>query len=226
LCGTRPDLSIWQKLFHDRKEALVQNESAGGETRAFLRSATFDDLQDVTISAASNEFMGILNGAAKAWGASNSVARKWIWYIRENGSPEPMKLVTADAAMPLSFSATVDTRALSSPPPPVNALKTVALEKSDAHVAAALRYFEKDNWFDFWKTFETIRADLKTSTGDGEKAIQRWVGKADLSTFKINVEYHRHFTVAKPTPTRSLSEIEARAFLAGIVRQWLLEKGA
>lgn len=116
---------------------------------------------------------------------------------------------------------------------PVTAAREMSLATSDFRVARALRLLGyaggTTNWFDLYKIYETMRADLKSS--GHAKLLDDWIDKTDLRTFtesanraEISGDGARHAELEGLPSGRSMTLREGRDLMTTCVRRWLAWK--
>ncbi len=80
------------------------------------------------------------------------------------------------------------------------------------------------DWFDLWKAFEIMRADINHRSGKGRnRSGVAWPNQSEIGRFTGSVNYHRHSRVHpswRMEPAERMSLSEAQHFLAGLVAPW------
>jgi hypothetical protein len=225
--GRESDLKKWENVFRDRSTAKVMRLPGRNEAPAyFVASERFDDLQDTEVHRVASELLVLMNGTAKIWiPETRPVAERWLWFQRSDGSREPMKLVQFTTSVATEFLAGLGAVGLAGFLGPSESDRTVKAAFGDDLVKEALEHFaQPDNWFDFWKSFEVVEADM-----GGEAALKSLQGviAADVNAFRANCNFHRHSQRSRRYPTilkRALTRDEGRAILRTLLEVWLRTK--
>jgi hypothetical protein len=167
LRGFPTDLVSWQQLFKDRAVASVELSSGrDGQPTYFVCSQRLDDVRDTEAYTCAEKLLAQLNGAARLsdLAVHLPVQMAWLWYVRAEGRPEPMKEVSSTIQVGLEWSATVGA------PPDAGSFAAsreqkvmkamIAAGRSD-QTALALEYFGRpNNWYDMWTAYEIIEEEL------------------------------------------------------------------
>lgn len=245
LCGLPTDLANWQQLFKDRAVASVEPSSGrDGQPAYFVWSQRLDDVRDTEAHACAKKLLAQLNGAVRLSDLPVHLPVKlaWLWYVRADGKPEPMKEVSSTIRVGLEWSATVGaspdagSHAASREQKVMKAM--IAAGRSD-QTALALEYFGRPNWYDMWTAYEIIETELFRSTpprlrpkGDKKTKPKRvllssrnWVSNADLTKFSESCNYHRHGRKRPPTCEQGANKDQAHRILSEILQAWLEESG-
>jgi hypothetical protein len=246
LRGLPTDLANWQQLFKDRAVASVEPSSGRyGQPAYFVCSQRLDDVRDTEAHARAEKLLAQLNGAVRLSDlpVQMPVQMEWLWYVRADGRPEPMKEVSSTTQFGLEWSATVG----ASPDPGSFAASReqkvmkamIAASRSD-QTALVLEYFGKpNNWYDMWTAYEIIeeglyfgtppglrpKGDKKTKPRRALLSSRNWVSNADLTKFAESCNYHRHGRRRPPTCEQDANTDQAHRILSGILRGWLEESG-
>jgi hypothetical protein len=246
LRGFPTDLVSWQQLFKDRAVASVELSSGrDGQPTYFVCSQRLDDVRDTEAYTCAEKLLAQLNGAARLsdLAVHLPVQMAWLWYVRAEGRPEPMKEVSSTIQVGLEWSATVGA------PPDAGSFAAsreqkvmkamIAAGRSD-QTALALEYFGRpNNWYDMWTAYEIIEEELFLRTDPllrpkGDQKIKprrvllssrNWVSNADLTKFAESCNYHRRGRRRPPTCEQDANTDQAHRILSGILQGWLAESG-
>jgi hypothetical protein len=116
---------------------------------------------------------------------------------------------------------------------PDAARQEMLLAKDNVRVARAIRLLghagSRIDWFDLYKVYESVRADLKD--GGHPELLGIWIDKNDLNTFtesanraEISGDGARHAELGGIASGRSMTLGEGRSVMIRAVRQWLAWK--
>ena len=241
--GPPENLTEWIRFFQDRAVATVERRAGrDGNPALFIHSQRLDGVRDTEADGKARALLAEMNGTIRLFGGKPG-RMVWLWFVREGGEPEPMKLVFAQATLAAESLATIIAGAAgeSAPAPERRGLKALNVAARCEAAAAALDHFGRpSNWYDLWTAYEIVEDDLWNSTpvktrpkANRKKQLsprrvllrdRGWVSEGDLTKFTESCNYHRHGKRRKLTAERSANTDEARRILEPILRAWLEEK--
>jgi hypothetical protein len=241
--GYSADLDDWRQLFHDRTIASVEpSQGRNGNPAYFVRSQRLDNVLDTAAHAHAETLIAQMNGAVALCGG-RPARIGWLWYVRSNDKPEPLREISMSWHVPIAWAAAIggpQGTAQSSPSPDQRALRAMEFAGHSDQAAAALEHFGRPpNWYDMWIAYEIIEEALwdRTPTGARPKPdkarnlrakrillmSRNWVPEDDLRKFAESCNFHRHGERRPVTPERSATTGEAQGILARILQCWLEE---
>ncbi len=243
LKGFPTDLASWQQLFNDRAVASVEPSSGrDGQPTYFVCSQRLDDVRDTEAHARAEKLLAQMNGAARLSGrlpAHQPVQMAWLWYVRADGKPEPMKEVSRTIRLGIEWLATAGVppdAGSSEASPEQRVVKAMIAAGCSDQIALALEHFGRPNWYDMWTAYEIIEEELFCSTArklgpKGNKKTKpkkrdllrscNWVPEDDLKKFAGSCNYHRHGRKRPPICEQNASTDQAHQILARILQGWL-----
>lgn len=219
--GDATTLKAWSAIFTDRAQALViEEETLDGPRRHHLHSASFDGLPDTEIRPAAIELLNNMNGAAMVSDGLRAVTLGDLVEVLADGTRAQLRKVTVDFQFGTEWLAAVSTGS-KGPPVEHDARRWLRLAMSDSNVSEALTYFiRSESWFDIYKAFEVIRADL----GD-EKAMAQVANTsvAKVKQLRQAANFYRHAR-GVPKLAQPMHHPEAQALLRQVMRAWMAGK--
>ena len=161
--GPPEGLAEWTRFFYDRAVAAVERRGGrDGNPALFVHSQRLDGASDTEAEGRARALLAEMNGAITLYGGKPG-RMAWLWYVREGGKPEPMKMVFAQAGLAAESLASVTAGkagggALA---PERRGLKALSVAARCEAVAAALDHFGRpSNWYDLWTAYEIVEDDL------------------------------------------------------------------
>jgi len=107
----------------------------------------------------------------------------------------------------------------------------IAIAERNPRIAKALTYYQRGDWFNLYKAWETIRDGV-----GGEKVLlheKRWTTKKFKDRFTQTVnnseligDEARHGVWREQQPSAPMSMDEAQEFVIGLIRSWIREADA
>ena len=108
---------------------------------------------------------------------------------------------------------------------PPAALQWLAAAQRDQVVADVLKYLSgTPDWFNFYKAFERMRADINRRSGGQHRQKQMgWPPKSQLDHFTRSADVYRHAPPWKSgyTPAKAMPLKEATRYIQSLAITWL-----
>ncbi|WP_439580140.1 hypothetical protein [Elioraea sp.] len=230
LNGRRYELALLRGITAGHADLFLRTvPTAAGTNETALFSSIFADIRDAsTVHAVGVSLVDRLNGVLLLRDPTREPIS--VLYVLQRTQTaqgavaiyKTYAFSTGNARGRARALAVADTTAPIPPPEP----QWVIDSFGDDAVAGVLTYLRGEpDWFDLWKAFERMRADIKHRVGGNWKPSDvGWPSKSTMDHFTKSVNFVRHSGAATPqgvTAENAMTLAEARAFLACRVRQWL-----
>jgi len=214
LCGHRFDLEYWRDTL---KEPFDPSVIQQGDIY-ILRSSEFAlcDTAPAALGKA-KPLIEILNGAMRAETRSHPLGYRGVYELRPDGwrqTPHkfpPLPPTNLRAKVYYDLEPRIN-------PPPLNPSRPQAwMELSDRsdHLADALIYFGRGEWFDIYKAIECLEA---FAGGDLQLKGKQWAKPNDIALMKWTANsLYRHRQGGFEPPPKSMTLEQARELLATLI---------
>jgi hypothetical protein len=211
LSGGDMDLGNAVRLFKADELRVERRNGPDSEDHAYLCSTRFDGIEDtqngqLMLSDLSTRLLSLMNGALRLHCGS--------WPLKIEGQVAEkadgtfglvIKVASAYVRLPMSAAATPDGGGPSTPE------QWVLADDPEGDIQDALIHFSRggNNWFDLWKAFEVVQADVRRNHSISEKSLL-----ADLvwSIFEaVQSTLRRHRGQSGTSPTAKISRFSGRS---------------
>lgn len=219
LLGDKTDINI---LINSLKtyDWDINKESDG----FYLNLKHLDDNKDiVSISQYANKILTSLNGALSVENSSYQKITMGKIKIKEaNGKTHHIVLIERikfkvrgglKVNLPSNVSSVSETK-------PTTIEKWLSKAEKDEKVHEVLEYFNEISWYNLYKIFEIIRADLK----DSNRKITELISRSEIKIFTHNANMHRHKKKHFNSPQKTISLEYGSSQIKDLFKKWMAKK--
>jgi hypothetical protein len=211
LCGLDFDLEYWRDNLKKPFDPFVVQQ--GDEF--ILCALEFDS--EKAVRARALPLIDVLNGVMRtATGAVYPVKYCGIYELGKDGWREVhIPLSPPSPITDLRGKINLDPVVPAPPPTQSKFQSWLQLSKQSDHLANALVYFGRGEWFDMYKAVECLEA---FAGGESELKRKKWVKSTDLNLMKRTANcFHRHRRGAFEPPKNPMTLENARKMLAKLI---------
>jgi len=222
LCGHDFDLQDWRDTLREPFDPAVVQQGDD----FILRASEFQSCDSApAVLDKAIALFDVLNGAMRAEKGSHPVRYCGVYELLPEGWRQSSHVFPPAAITDLRVRINVDPAVPAPPPTRSNAQAWVELSERSDHLADALRYAGRGEWFDIYKAIECLQAFA--GSGESGLRLKNWIGSGDLTLMKqtANCFYRHRRGKFKPPPTPMPLD-EARELLARLIEHAFAELAA
>ena len=230
------DLDAAARLFNSDALKVERRYGPDGGEHVYLCSTRFDGVENtkdgqLILDYLSARLLSIMNGALRLH--CGSLPLKIEDQVAENADGTlGVHIVPASGLVRLGMIAT----AMPEGGGPSTPEQWALADDPEDDIQDALIHFSRgDNWFDLWKAFEVVQADVRRRCRKCGKSsnveIVRISGrpKKDIDVFCIVANYHRHEERNDPKKAKKANRVmidlkQGNKIMAAILRGWITER--
>jgi hypothetical protein len=221
LCGHEFDLEYWRDTLKEPFDPAVVQQ---GDV-FILHASEFQSCDSApAVLEKAIPLFDVLNGAMRTATGAQPVRYCGIYELRADSWRESSHVFPPSPITDLRAKLNMDPVIPAPPPTRSNVQVWMEISEKSDHLADALIYFGRGEWFDVYKAVECLEAFA--GGGDSDLRLKKWIEPASLILLKRTANcFHRHRRGAFEPPKDPMTLEQARRMLAKLIECAFAELG-